>query len=60
VLDAAVGPEVKFFHEGTLAKVEEALGESAFQSAFDERSKRAVEEMVYKVLSDWKTGPAIP
>lgn len=43
--------EVKFFCEGTLAKVKQALGE-AFQSAWEEGSKWTLEEAVNKVLGD--------
>ena len=43
---------MKFLHEQTLAKVKEALGEAAFQSAFDEGSKWSLEETVKKVLEE--------
>jgi len=43
---------VKFFYEGTLAKVKEALGDGAFQSAWEEGSQWSLEEAVKKVLED--------
>jgi adenylate cyclase len=49
-LNAVVESEVKFFHEQTLAKVKEALGEAAFQSAWEEGAKWSLEAAVKKVL----------
>lgn len=51
-LNAAMEPEIKFFYEGTLAKVKQALGEAGFQSAFEEGSKWSFEETVNKVLEE--------
>jgi len=59
-LNAAVEPDVKFFHEGMLVKVKDALaikhseGREAFQSAWEEGSKWKLEEAVNKVLGDDK------
>jgi len=50
-LNAVVESEVKFFHEQTLAKVKEALGE-AFQSAWEEGSQWSLDETVRKALKD--------
>ncbi|PWB77273.1 MAG: hypothetical protein C3F07_02400 [Anaerolineales bacterium] len=51
-LNAAIEAEVKFFHAQTLAKVKEALGEDAFQSAWEEGSQWSLEEAVKKVLGE--------
>jgi len=51
-LNAPMEPEIKPFHERTLAKVKEALVDEAFQSAFDEGSKWSLEETVKKVLEE--------
>jgi len=51
-LNAVVEPEVKFFYEGTLAKLKEALGREEFQSAWEEGSKWTLEEAVKKVLGE--------
>jgi len=51
-LNAVVESEVKFFHEQILAKVKEALGDAAFQSAWEEGSRWSLEEAVKKVLDD--------
>jgi len=52
VLNAVMEPEVKFFYEATLAKVKEALGEAAFQSAWEDGSQWSLEEVVKKALED--------
>jgi len=49
-LDATVEIDVKFFYKDTLAKVKEALGDGAFQSAWEEGAKWSLEEAVKKVL----------
>jgi tetratricopeptide (TPR) repeat protein len=51
-LNAVVEPDVKFFHEGTLAKVKQALGEEVFQSAWEEGSQWSLDEAVKKVLGE--------
>jgi len=51
-LKAAVEPEVKFFHESTLAKVKQALGDAAFRSVWEEGSQWSLEEAVKKVFGD--------
>jgi len=51
-LNAVVEPEMKFFHERTLAQVKEALGDESFQSAFDEGSRWGLEEAVKRVLGE--------
>jgi tetratricopeptide (TPR) repeat protein len=51
-LGAVVEPEVKFFHERTLAEVKEALSQAAFQSAWEEGSKWSLDEAVKKVLEE--------
>jgi len=43
---------VKFFYEGMLAKVKEALGEEGFQSAWEEGAKWSLDEAVKKVLGE--------
>jgi phosphopantetheinyl transferase len=40
------------FHAQTLAAAKEALGEAAFQSAFDEGSQWSLEEAVKKALGE--------
>ncbi|PWB68855.1 MAG: hypothetical protein C3F07_21160 [Anaerolineales bacterium] len=52
VLNAVVEAEIKFFYEGTLAKVREALGEEAFQSAWEEGSQWSLEEAVKRALGE--------
>jgi len=52
MLDAVTEVEVKHIHTKTLASIREQLGESAFQSAFDEGSKWSLDEMVDKVLGE--------
>jgi len=42
--------DVKFFYEGTLAKVKGALGDEGFQSAWEERSQLSLEEAVRRAL----------
>ena len=49
-LNVVVESDVKFFHERTLEKVKQALGEEGFQSAWEEGSKWSLEEAVKKVL----------
>jgi hypothetical protein len=44
--------EMKPLYEQTLAKVKEAMGETAFQSAWEEGSQWSLEEAVKRVLSD--------
>jgi len=44
VLNAVKEIQVKFFYEGTLAKVKEALGDGEFQSAWEEAMKRVLGE----------------
>jgi adenylate cyclase len=51
-LNAVVETEIKFFYEGTLVQVKEALGEAAFQSAWEEGSHWSLVEAVKKVLGD--------
>jgi tetratricopeptide (TPR) repeat protein len=51
-LNAVIEPDVKFFHEGTLAKVKEELGDAEFQSAWEEGSQWSLEEAVKKVLDN--------
>lgn len=51
-LNAVVEPEVKSFHEGTLAKVKEELGEEGFQSAWEEGAKWSLEEAVKRALGE--------
>jgi predicted ATPase len=51
-LNAVVEGEIKFFHEQTLAKAKEALGEVAFQSAWEEGSQWSLEETVKKALGE--------
>jgi len=51
-LNTVMEPEVIHFHAQTLAAVREALGEPAFQSAWEEGSKWTLEETVKKVLGD--------
>jgi hypothetical protein len=47
-----VGSELKFFHEQTLARVKEALGEAAFQSAWEEGTMWTLDEVVKRVLDE--------
>jgi len=51
-LNAVVDVGVKFFHEGTLAKVKDVLGDAAFQSAREEGARWSLEEAVKKVLGE--------
>ena len=51
-LNAAVEPDMKFFHEGTLAQVKQTLGEEAFQSAWEEGSQWSLEEAVKRALEE--------
>jgi len=43
---------VKSFHEGTLAKVKEALGAEEFQSAWEEGNRWSLDEAVKRVLDE--------
>ena len=43
---------MKSFHEGTLAKVKQALGDGAFQSAWEEGLRWSLEEAVKKMLGE--------
>ena len=52
-LNAVAEPDVKFFHEQTLAAVREQLGEAAFQSAWEEGSKWILEEAVTRALKKY-------
>jgi len=54
VLNAVMDSDVEPIHEATLAKAKEALGEAAFQSAWEEGSQWSLEEAVKKVLGDDK------
>jgi len=49
-LNARTEPELKNFHEQTLSEVRTQLGESAFQSAFDEGNTWSIEDTMKKVL----------
>jgi hypothetical protein len=51
-LKAAVAEELLHFHAQTLAAAREALGEQAFQTAWDEGAKWSLEEAVELALSD--------
>jgi len=57
-LNAPIEPEMKPLHEGTLAKVKQALatehseGRAAFQSAWEEGAKWSLEQAVKKALDD--------
>lgn len=51
-LNAPMESEMKPIHEQTLAKVKEALGEAAFQSAWEKMYQWSLEEAVKKVLGD--------
>jgi hypothetical protein len=51
-LNAVVEPELKPFHAKLLAKLEEALGEAKFQSAWEDGSQWSLEETVKKVLGE--------
>ena len=51
-LNAVAEPDVKFFHEQTLAAAREQLGEAAFQSAWEEGSQWSPEEAVRKALEE--------
>jgi class 3 adenylate cyclase/tetratricopeptide (TPR) repeat protein len=51
-LNAVAEPDVKFFHEQTLAVVCEQVGEAAFQSAWEEGSKWSLEEAVTRALNE--------
>jgi class 3 adenylate cyclase/tetratricopeptide (TPR) repeat protein len=52
-LNAVAEPDVKFFHEQTLAAVCERVGEAAFQSAWEEGSKWSLEEAVTRALEEY-------
>ena len=52
-LNAVAEPDVKFFHEQTLAAVCEQVGEAAFQSAWQEGNKWSLEEAVNKALAKY-------
>ena len=49
-LDAVMEPEMKPFYEQTLTKVKDALGDTAFQSAWEEGSGWSLGEAVKKAL----------
>jgi len=51
-LNAVLEPELKPFHTKLLAKLEEALGEATFQSAWEDGSQWSLEETVKKVLGE--------
>jgi tetratricopeptide (TPR) repeat protein len=51
-LNAVAEPDVKFFHEQTLAAVCEQVGEAAFQSAWEEGSNWSLEEAVTRALNE--------
>lgn len=51
-LNAVVEPEMKPFHEQTLAKTKEALGDAGFQSAWDEGSGWSLERAVELALGE--------
>jgi ATP/maltotriose-dependent transcriptional regulator MalT len=51
-LKATTEPEMKPFHAQTLAKVKQALGEAAFQSAWEEGSQWSLEEAVKRALEN--------
>lgn len=52
VFDGVVTFELKYFHPQTLAKTKEALGEAAFQSAWEVGSAWSLEEAVAKALEE--------
>ena len=52
VLNGVLEEELNIFHGRTLAAVREQLGESAFQSAWEEGSKGSLEEAVKKALEE--------
>ena len=52
VLHVVVEDVMNPFHEPTLAKVKQALGDVAFQSAWEEGSQWSLEEAVRKVLGE--------
>jgi hypothetical protein len=52
-LNAVAEPDVKFFHEQTLAAVCEQVGETAFQSAWEEGSKWSLEEAITRALEEY-------
>ncbi len=51
-LKVVIAPRVKPLHEQTLAKTKEALGEAAFQAAWEEGSAWSLEEAVTKALEE--------
>jgi len=51
-LDAQMEPELKNFHGQTLAAAREALGDSAFQFAWEKGSQWSLEEAVERALED--------
>ena len=51
-LNAVMEPEIKVFHAQTMTAVHERLGESAFQSAWQEGLKWTLEEAVRKALGE--------
>jgi len=51
-LGAVMEPEMNPFHEQTLAKVKQVLGESAFQSAWEEGAAWSLEEAVKRALGE--------
>ncbi len=55
VLNTVVEVDVMHFHAQTLAAVREQLGESAFQSAWEEGSRWSLEEAVRRALEDEST-----
>jgi tetratricopeptide (TPR) repeat protein len=52
VFNAVMEPFIKPFHAQTLAAAKEALGEAAFQSAWEEGSQWSLEEAVKKALGE--------
>jgi len=52
VFHMAIEPQMKNFHVHTLEVVSEALGEKAFQSAWEEGAKWILEEAVKLALCD--------
>lgn len=51
-LKAVAEPDLKLLHEHTLAKVREALGDAAFQSAWEQGEGWSLEEAVRKALGE--------
>jgi hypothetical protein len=58
-LKTIVEVDVKFFHEQTLARVKEALGEAAFQSAWEEGVGWTLEEAVKRALDEINDASAV-